>query len=288
LFNAGDPNSKVILGIAPYDFRLWLLAKIFRNYEIYIHNSWPNWNSNLVPKKFMFKVSKKYWQFFFLNKIAGFFAVSTSTIKSVELAFEKPIYNSSVVYHSCEDFWFEKINTQIRSKRFIYVGRIEKDKGIGKIISLASNQQDYEFHIIGSGKLEHLLLAYNGDNMSFLGYISDRKKLRKAYDQSSFLLMPSIRSANWEEAFGISIIEAMSRGVIPITTDHAGPKEILTGELRLFVSTEQDYENHVDYLITTLTDSQLEYYSQQVIERAKAFSVFNISKKWAGVLTWKS
>ncbi|UPR47539.1 glycosyltransferase [Vibrio cyclitrophicus] len=279
-------GRKIVLGIAPYDIRLVLLLFIFRKDNIYIHNSWPNWNSSSVPKSDIFGIKRKFWKYVFDKKLMGFFSVSYSTLRSAEEALEQPIKNASVVYHTCEDFWFQNFEIKLRPKIFIYVGRIDENKGITKILDLANDHIDFKFSIVGSGKLDHLFDNYKGNNIVSHGYVSDRKLLRGLYSDSRFLLMPSIKSEHWEEAFGLAIIEAMSRGVIPITTNHSGPREILTGELSIFISEEANYKYHVDNIILNLSDSDIVYFSKLVRKRASDFNIEKISIRWQGIKTW--
>jgi glycosyltransferase involved in cell wall biosynthesis len=79
------------------------------------------------------------------------------------------------------------------------------------------------------------------DRVSYLGDISDKKFLSEIMSGSAFLLNPSIRNGHWEELFGLSIIEAMACGCIPVATDHAGPREIEALGLRLCLLSEDEY-----------------------------------------------
>lgn len=105
-------------------------------------------------------------------------------------------------------------STAKRAKTIVSVGRFTEQKQLDKLIIAMDNLQDYTLEIIGLGPLEDQVksLCNKRKNCKFLGYKSQEEiipHLRKA----RFTILPSIF-----EGLPISMLEAMSCGVIPIAT----------------------------------------------------------------------
>lgn len=114
-------------------------------------------------------------------------------------------------------------------KKIIYIGRIEKTKGVDYLLEAFKNAQstlsDLSLTIIGDGayyqtmkEKAHVLGITN--KISFLGYINDAKQLLPQYD---VLVMPSAI-----EGFGRVLVEAMAVGIPVISTHTSGINEIIT------------------------------------------------------------
>lgn len=88
---------------------------------------------------------------------------------------------------------------------FLFVGRLEKIKGLQDVIPLFKKNRRYELVIAGDGDYEKTLkeLAGDSDNISFLGRL-DSCALQELYHRAVALIVPSICL----EVFGIVIIEA--------------------------------------------------------------------------------
>ena len=90
---------------------------------------------------------------------------------------------------------------------FLFVGRLEKIKGVQNLIPVFRNRSGYDLLIAGTGEYEEELHKQAGDagNIKFLGRL-DQKKLRALYRDAVAVLVPSI----CYETFGMIIIEAFS------------------------------------------------------------------------------
>lgn len=131
----------------------------------------------------------------------------------------------------------------------LFVGRVEEEKGVGRVIEIAAglldSSVDFHFTIVGDGKNRSVyedLVRQMGlaDRFSFVGWIN-RQKLTKYYERASMILLPSTASEGWPKVLS----EAMAYGVVPLASDvssipqifketgagHAFPAE----ETRLFV-----------------------------------------------------
>ena len=102
---------------------------------------------------------------------------------------------------------------------FLFVGRLEKIKGLQDVIPLFREHRDADLLIAGTGDYEGQLkrLAAGQDNVRFLGRIPSGE-LERTYRHAQALVVPSI----CYETFGIILIEAFANGV-PVIARRLGP-----------------------------------------------------------------
>lgn len=129
---------------------------------------------------------------------------------------------------------------------FLFVGRLEKIKGLDDVIPMFRNFEGADLVIAGDGTYRSELesLASGMSNVKFLGRVS-QDELRAYYENTVALIVPSI----CYETFGIILIEAFRDGV-PVVARRLGPfPEIVetAGGGELF-STEEDLRRALDRL----------------------------------------
>jgi len=129
---------------------------------------------------------------------------------------------------------------------FLFVGRLEKIKGLQNLIPVFKKNKKYELLIAGEGTYGETLARLAGDapNIKFLGLIHfDR--LQHLYRNAIALIVPSI----CYEVFGIIIIESFSMKT-PVIVNNLGPMpEIIEESGGGFVySNEQDLVEAMDSL----------------------------------------
>ena len=118
----------------------------------------------------------------------------------------------------------------LRKKVLLFVGRLDKYKGIKYLINSLSilKRKDAILLIVGQGderkNLENQVRKLNlKDNVKFLGKLDD-KELVKVYNIADIFILPSI---NRQEVFGKVLIEAMACGTPVIATDLWGVREVV-------------------------------------------------------------
>ncbi len=102
--------------------------------------------------------------------------------------------------------------------RLLFVGRLEKSKGIDKIFNVFKNHVlDMELTVIGSGTLEYLFAS----PLKNINYIKnpDDKKLAEIYRNSDVFIFPSTL-----ENFGNVVLEALSSGLYTIVSNTTKPR----------------------------------------------------------------
>lgn len=116
--------------------------------------------------------------------------------------------------------------------QLLFVGRIEKDKGIVELLTALSELSELDFHLNICGKLAdnsiedevNMLKAKLGDKVSFLGYVVGVDKT-KLFHKSDMLILPS-----YHEGLPIVIMEALAAGCAIMSTRVGAIPEVLGDE----------------------------------------------------------
>ena len=131
-------------------------------------------------------------------------------------------------------------------------------------------QVDYKINltIVGDGEerknLEDLVEKLNiSKKVKFMGFQSN---VIQFLDQADIFVYPSI----WEEAFGISVVEAMARGCIPLVSNKGGLPEVIGKHTEYLFDTEQELKNKIE---TILRKGISEENMQEMKEQAKKFTI---------------
>ena len=276
-------NKKIIVGIAPYDYKLSFLRIIFKNHTIYYHTSWTVWDGSLYPKK-KFVTSKvmKVWKDFIEKDVRYIFAVSKKTKSQLINSYNVTDDKVGVVYHSYDDQVFKFNDIKKNGLNFIYVGRLVAEKGIMDLLEYFSHEPKLFFRVLGEGNMRKVVEEYaeKYSNITYLGYISDKDTLAATFNTSDYILLNSYRTKYWEELFGMVLIEAMACGVVPVATNHTGPMEVITDKVDGFLIKE----GNIKYFLDTIKDSDVHLEMRKnALCTAKAYSVSQISLRWKPV-----
>ncbi len=211
-------------------------------------------------------------------------SVSNAVQKSHENKFDINDKNKVVIYNGISDIFINK--KPIKTDKFkdkkcniIYIGRLEKVKGVDLLIKsikiLKENKYDIYLTIIGDGSeinnLKKLAMQLNIENIVF--FVGKKRNVIDWLDKSDIFVYPS----TWEEAFGISVVESMSRGCIPITFKKGGLPEIIEDNINGFLVDEINSNNLANKIMEVIKKDYLEKQkiSQNAIERSKKFIINN-------------
>ena len=176
---AGNWDAKSVQPIS-YKLQKWILANplLSKNIQVLVYGHWPNQSKNIKP----------------------FFAASYH-FNEINSAYTKPVFSAN---HPIKCLF---VGTLTTGKQPLYAIKIiEQLNQIGYNISL---------NLIGEGVLRLNLEQYIKNN-KLLNYITlsgglDKETLKKLYQTSHFLILPSI-SEGWPKA----VAEAMFWGCVPI------------------------------------------------------------------------
>lgn len=117
--------------------------------------------------------------------------------------------------------------TYTQGDEVLFVGRLEKYKGVDTFIDALRMCRDVQGRIVGDGPARgaFALRAQGMRNVHFDGFLSGAP-LRNAYASARVLVVPSL----WYEPFGLVVLEAMAAGIPVIVSDRGGLPEIVGDE----------------------------------------------------------
>jgi glycosyltransferase involved in cell wall biosynthesis len=121
--------------------------------------------------------------------------------------------------------FFSKVAENKRENMVVTVSRFTPEKNLEKIIDVASELRGFSFKLIGNkakysepaiDRIEKRIRELKNDNVELLFNVP-RDKLREILGSAKYYLHPP-----FAEHFGISVVEAMSAGCIPIVFRDGG------------------------------------------------------------------
>lgn len=273
LFTKGE---KIVLGAAPFDYRLLAVRRVLLGHRVYYHTSWPYWDEVFYPKKrYVNRFVKREWSDFLNDQVEAIFCVTQQAKTNIEryLEREKEVF---VVYHAYDEKIFFNRNLQ-REITFMYAGRLVEQKGIKELLEIFSKREE-SLLIVGEGDLKEKVQQYAQKyaNITYLPR-QPKKELAQLYNKSRYFLLNSQKRSFWEELFGMVLIESMACGSIPIATEHIGPKEILqNGRYGILYK-----EGELEAVLKRLPKENRAFL---VTQRAQEFRLENIKRRWQRVL----
>ncbi|WP_431778329.1 glycosyltransferase [Microbacterium aurantiacum] len=231
-------DRAVVLGFAPWTYRLlWYLALARRNRIVY-HTSWHDWQPSAVPRRYGFvtPILIRVWRRFLESEAVRIVAVSRVSADSVARFSGK---GAVVIPHAVPEVFFahaSEPDTEDRPLRILFVGELSSKKGVPELTRLVEEWSGppIALTVVGAGPAAGLVAAAaaRSEHISALGAIKSRDELARVMSGHDILVLPSKRQSDWEEVFGIVVIEAAAAGLGVIATDHVGPRAIL-GDLAL-------------------------------------------------------
>jgi len=160
-------------------------------------------------------------------------------------------------------------------KVILYVGRLERCKGLEFLIEGLSKLRDIDFMMvfIGNGSLEGALknqCEQSSVKAKFLGHIPNEKLVRY-YALADAFVLPSITTTQFKEPWGLVINEAMNQGCPIVTTDAVGAAAggLVENGRNGYIVPEKDSQALKEALEQVLTDEEqrksMEQYSRNKI-----------------------
>lgn len=129
------------------------------------------------------------------------------------------------VPNGASDYWFE--NKTLSAERnsnlkLIFVGRVSNNKNLKTVVEvcreLVKLGENIKLTVIGDGPLlEDFKQAKYSFDINFEGYITDKSILKRHYNDSHILIVPS-----FTESFGLVYVEAMTQSLPVIYTKDQG------------------------------------------------------------------
>nr|WP_321223020.1 glycosyltransferase family 4 protein [uncultured Psychroserpens sp.] len=180
---------------------------------------------------------------------------SQATKDDVVSFFRIPEAKVTVLPNSVKDYSDTLDHIHTSKNNFLYVGRLHRSKGIDVLIQsfaqVLKTFPDMQLSIIGDGSILDELIELTtvlgvANNIKFLGEKS-KSEVLEAYKTSYCTIIPSN-----SEAFGFTVIEAMSVATCVIGANNTGIKEIIIPEesgLLFETGNSKDLANKLEKLI---------------------------------------
>ncbi|MFO7745523.1 MAG: glycosyltransferase family 4 protein [Psychroflexus sp.] len=201
-----------------------------KNHKIYYHTSWSCWDKSFHPKtKKLNQDVFDDWKYLLETLAIEIYTVTKVSKESLLQNYDLNKNKVHIVNHSVDHEFRPTIDIKKINKSFIYVGRLLEEKGIYELLKVFSENEKFKLSIVGKGKLKNLVekFADSCPNITYHNYISKRNDLSNLLSSHEFIILNSKRNNKWEELFGMSLIEGMAHGLIPVAPMHPGPKEII-------------------------------------------------------------
>lgn len=148
-----------------------------------------------------------------------------------------------------------------KDKTILYVGRLEKRKGVAYLLKafacFTHENPHIKLIIAGDGvdrqKLELLADELKIKNVKFLGYVSENRKKQLLRDADLFC-SPAV----YGESFGIVLLEAMASGLITVAGNNPGYSSVLSGLGSLSLVNPKDTTEFAKRMELLLKEPQLQ------------------------------
>lgn len=162
---------------------------------------------------------------------------------------------NEVIYNAVD---FNKISVTadlVKQKEnlVLYAGAIKKEKGILTLIKAMKELQDVKLLIVGRGKLTEEIEKEG--NVEIIDWM-DRTSLFNYVKKAKAVILP----AEWDEAFGRILIEAIYNGTIGIGSDRGGIPEVLGfDEKYIFTAgNEKELRQRIERVMNMSADEYME------------------------------
>jgi len=189
-----------------------------------------------------------YWpaKTFFHNRVSHInrlLAVSDFTREFVRARWGR---ESTTLYPPCPIELYDSLRIP-KQDLVVTVGRMAPEKRLGLFLELARRIPTVDFAIIGSMTPERRsyyesLRTAAPSNVSFI--VSPLRKVKNILGQAKVYV-----HCAQNEHFGITIVEAMAAGCVPVVNDTGGPREIVSEEAGYRWSNIDEAVGHISNLI---------------------------------------
>lgn len=191
-----------------------------------------------------------------LKSFDSFVAVSDQAAQYVRSLTSDPI---EIIPNGIDLKKYKYVRHSSGGKRTIlFVGRLERRKGVKYLIDafVRLNDPDAQLLIAGDGPDRKKLESYAADrdhvDISFLGYVTEKDKIRLLHEADIFC-SPAI----YGESFGIVLLEAMACGTPTVAGNNGGYAAVMQGRGLVSLVDPEDTEQFARRLALLLYDRDL-------------------------------
>ena len=276
------PNSLSILCLGPWDYRFPRLAKSSTNTILY--TSWPIWDSTYsarIEESRLTWVQNK-WQSALESDSIFVAGTGDNVVKGIHSAFDLK-HNAVAVGHSIDARFHEmKPRRHSTTPTLGIVARPGQQKGVSRAISVLQRSTASRLIVAGDTDLKRSAIPPGTELRGSL----NTGQMAKFVEDIDILLLPSARSARWEELFGMAAAEAMAAGRPVVATTHEGPTTLLGPKLRQYTIPESCYVSDGTLLVDQLASDPNVYSAVSSMSKSQArhYRPEIVTARWAKLI----
>lgn len=185
----------------------------------------------------------------------------------------------SVIYNGIDVKRFQR-TVDHNSNKILYVGRLIKEKGVQNIIHALSqlpSSFNWSFSIVGDGPYRNFLQCQ----------VRDLNLEDKIFFEGTKTNIPDVLARNsifihipeWQEGFGITIVEAMAAGLLCICGEKGAIPEIVeNGREGILVNSEAMLLKVLTSVLSNDGKYDLSAIRENAVEKAKQFDIVKFAK----------
>lgn len=283
----------IVLGFAPWDWRMAIYAILARRNSIIYHTSWPYWGTRETPRQYgpLTPLFRLIWLRVLNHPNVHVVAVLRAT--HLELLNRHGI-SAEVIPHAVPRDFFSARRTARREPqqplRLIFVGELTQKKGIHQLFKLMESLTDDRvvLTVVGDGPLRERCIeaASMNPSITFVGPIRDRIEMARIMAKHDLLILLSQRERDWEELFGIVIAEAMAAGLGVAASNHIGPRSLLEAAQIGNLFDDNDLNGAIELIGNLAAErDDLGRFRAAHLDLADAFRLPAVADQWARLIT---
>lgn len=195
----------------------------------------------------------------------GIFAISEHVKECTTAIFPKLADKIHVVHNGVdlEEFSCKTLKKPHDPVRCIYVGRVSQDKGILNLVVAFNKFENAHLTVVGMGDIYDECQKLANEKISFVGRRANISKLLSSHDV--FVFFPL-----FTEGFGITLVEAMAKGLLCVTNNKGALPEILeNGRGGIILNSISELEN----VLKNVDSEKNLQIRQNALEISKKYSI---------------
>ncbi len=145
---------------------------------------------------------------------------------------------------------FRQSRISLRETNILCVSRLVPEKGIGELAGafrgLSEKYPNLKLTIVGDGPLKNYLSGIKGVIIERLPY----QQIQEEYQRADIFCLPSKTTPDWQEQYGMALVEAMACG-LPIVTTRTGAIGEVCGDAAIYAkpADANDLQSKLERLI---------------------------------------
>ena len=273
-----DPD--ILIGISYFIGDIVSKVKCRAKKVIECHEPKPFTYSDFEGKRsFISRLYLKIWRYFYFRTIERY-ADAIVTLTEAD----KMLWKHTNLIEVIPNFSTMHVSrySDCTSKRIIAVGRLEWEKGFGRLIEIwrivSSKHADWHLDIYGKGSMHDTLITlakkYKTRNLTIHNETSN---ISQEYAASSICTVTS-----YFEGFSLVLLEAMKHGIPCVSFDCPfGPRSIINDSYNGFLVENGETRLFAERICRLIENEDLrKQFSNKAIEKANTFDKEIIMNKW--------